>query len=223
MLAVIGFHAFPQWIKGGFVGVDIFFVISGFLISTILIEGLEKQNFRWIDFYARRIRRIFPALLVVLVASGIFGWFSLLADEYQRFGSHIVASAGLNFILWNESGYFDPAAETKPLLHLWSLAIEEQFYIIWPCLLWLSWRLKLPFLTLIIAIGIASFLSNIMLIRFDPAGAFYSPLTRGWELLVGALLTRLRLPATFKCHKIQQTQSFIGMALITGALIWLNK
>jgi hypothetical protein len=135
VLAVVGFHAFPNLVKGGLVGVDIFFVISGFLISTIIFDSLERNSFSFLEFYSRRIRRIFPALLLVLIASFSFGWFTLLADEYKQLGKHIAAGAGFvsNFVFWNESGYFDNTADTKPLLHLWSLGIEEQFYIVWPC------------------------------------------------------------------------------------------
>src|SRR5260370_40148903 len=142
VLLVVGFHAFPDWVKGGFIGVDIFFVISGFLISTIIFENLERNSFSFIAFYSRRIRRIFPALLVVLIAAFAIGRFTLLPDEYRQLGKHIAGGAGFvaNFVLWNESGYFDRAAETKPLPHLWSLGIEEQFYIVFPLLLWLAWQ-----------------------------------------------------------------------------------
>lgn len=135
VLSVIGFHAFG--VCGGFIGVDIFFVISGFLISTILFENLENGTFSFFDFYSRRIKRIFPALIIVLISIFILGWFILLPDEYKQLGKHIASASGFisNFTLWNESGYFDNASSTKPLLHLWSLGIEEQFYIIWPLLL----------------------------------------------------------------------------------------
>jgi peptidoglycan/LPS O-acetylase OafA/YrhL len=140
VLSVVAFHAFPLWLQGGFIGVDIFFVISGFLISTIIFESLERNAFSFRTFYARRILRIFPALTVVLVATLAFGWLALLADELSQLGRHALAGAGFysNFVLWREVGYFDNAAETKPLLHLWSLSIEEQFYILWPLILWLS-------------------------------------------------------------------------------------
>ena len=128
VLLVLGFHAFPEWIKGGYIGVDVFFVISGYLISTLIFENLEKGKFSFIEFYARRIRRIFPALFVILVFCFCFGWFFLLPDEYEHLGKHIAAGASFisNFTLWNESGYFDYASSAKPLLHLWSLGIEEQ-------------------------------------------------------------------------------------------------
>ena len=142
VLAVIGFHAFPTWVRGGFVGVDVFFVISGYLISTILLSGMERDSFRFSQFYMRRIRRIFPALIVVLLACMVAGWLVLFSFEYQALGKHVTGSAAFvsNFVLWNETGYFDKAAATKPLLHIWSLGIEEQFYIIWPLLLYLAWK-----------------------------------------------------------------------------------
>lgn len=127
VLSVVGFHAFPKIFKGGFVGVDIFFVISGFLISTIIFNSLEKNSFSFIEFYSRRIRRIFPSLIVVLIATLVFGYFSLLADEYASLGNHVAGGAGFisNILLWGESGYFDRSSDLKPLLHLWSLGIEE--------------------------------------------------------------------------------------------------
>jgi peptidoglycan/LPS O-acetylase OafA/YrhL len=142
VLSVVGFHAFPKLTNGGFIGVDIFFVVSEFLTSTILFGNLDKDNFSFVEFYSRRIRRIFPGLIVVLIAAFTAGWFLLLADEYKQFCSHLAGGAGFisNLILWNESDYFDNAAETKPLLHLWSLGIEEQFYIIWPLLPWAGWK-----------------------------------------------------------------------------------
>ena len=118
VLSVVAFHAFPTWMKGGFVGVDVFFVISGYLISAIIFENLDRDTFSFFEFYSRRIRRIFPSLLVVLIACFTIGWFALLANEYKQLGKHIAAGAVFfsNFILWNEAGYFDNSAETKPLL-----------------------------------------------------------------------------------------------------------
>jgi peptidoglycan/LPS O-acetylase OafA/YrhL len=144
VLSVIGYHAFPGIIPGGFVGVDIFFVISGYLISGIIVSSLGDGTFSFKNFYARRIKRIFPALFVVLAACGLFGWFTLLPREYKELGKHIAGGAGFvsNFFFWSESGYFDTAAEFKPLLHLWSLGIEEQFYIVWPLLLYWSWKTR---------------------------------------------------------------------------------
>jgi len=195
VLSVLSFHAFPTWFRGGFTGVDIFFVISGFLISTIIFEGLEKGTFSFVDFYARRIRRIFPALLLVLICCFAFGWFTLLPDEYMLLGKHMAGGASFisNFLFWNEAGYFDKAAETKPLLHLWSLGIEEQFYIIWPLLLWGAYKLRLNLLTITIIVAITSFVFNLQQVKIDVVAAFYSPQTRFWELLCGSILAWLML------------------------------
>lgn len=190
VLSVVAFHAFPAWMKGGFIGVDVFFVISGFLISTIIFENLDRGTFSFTDFYARRIKRIFPALLFVLIASFSFGWFSLLADENKQLGKHIASGAGFisNFILWSEAGYFDNSAETKPLLHLWSLGIEEQFYIVWPFVLWLAWKINLNLLKLTFLMAGISFYLNSKGVNEDAVATFYSPQTRFWELLAGSAL-----------------------------------
>ncbi len=190
VLSVVAFHAFPSWMKGGFVGVDVFFVISGFLISTIIFDNLDKGTFSFAEFYARRIKRIFPALLLVFIASFAFGWFALLADEYKQLGKHIAAGAGFvsNLVLLSEAGYFDNSAETKPLLHLWSLGIEEQFYIVWPFVLWFAWKRKFNLLTLTVIVTLISFSLNLKGIRQDAVATFYSPQTRFWEMLSGSLL-----------------------------------
>ncbi len=193
VLSVVCFHAFPHLVRGGFVGVDIFFVISGFLISTILIDGLENNSLNLVEFYQRRIKRIFPALILVLTFCLAFGWIALLPNEYKQLGSHVAGGAGFisNFLLWNNIGYFDTAADTKPLLHLWSLGIEEQFYIIWPVLLWFVWKKKFNPLTVIIGISLISFALNFKGIKVNASATFYSPLTRFWELLCGSLLAYL--------------------------------
>jgi len=116
VLSVLIFHAFPGWLSGGFIGVDVFFIISGSLISTIIFENINEQRFSFLEFYSRRINRIFPALFVVLLFSYAFGWLSLLADDFAQPGKHITGGAGFisNLVLWSESGYFDKAAELKP-------------------------------------------------------------------------------------------------------------
>lgn len=195
VLAVMAYHAFPGRIRGGYVGVDIFFIISGFLISTILFENLDKGTFSFREFYARRIRRIFPSLLLILVACTVAGWFVLLPDEYLQLGRHLAAGAGFssNFLLWNESGYFDAVAERKPLLHLWSLGIEEQFYIFWPLLLWFARKKRSHFLAAVLGFGLLSFCANSISIRYDQVLTFYAPWMRFWELLLGSGLAWLFL------------------------------
>lgn len=195
VLSVVVFHAFPGAIRGGFTGVDVFFVISGFLISTIIFENLAQGTFSFATFYARRIKRIFPALLLVLAASLAFGWFALFSQEYQQLGRHVAAGAGFvaNLVLWGEAGYFDNSAETKPMLHLWSLGVEEQFYIVWPLVVWLAWRLRLRLGLIALVVAALSFALSVKGVKSDAVAAFYSPLTRFWELLFGTVLAWLVL------------------------------
>lgn len=191
VLSVVFYHAFPRAITGGFVGVDVFFVISGFLISGIIFGSLFRYgSFDVLAFYGRRIRRIFPALALVLVTSFIFAFFYLLNGEFRQFGKHVAAGAGFvsNIVLWSESGYFDNSADTKPLLHLWSLGVEEQFYIVWPVLLWLAWRMRLNLLSVCVLYAGVSFVLNILSSRSDIVADFYSPQTRFWELMLGSIL-----------------------------------
>jgi peptidoglycan/LPS O-acetylase OafA/YrhL len=189
VLAVIAYHAFPDLAPGGFVGVDVFFVISGFLITGILVSALESGSFSLREFYSRRVRRIFPALSVTLAACWGFGWFALFQDEYRQLGRHVAYGAGFlaNVAFWREAGYFDNAAETKPLLHLWSLGIEEQFYIVWPLLLALAWRRRVVGAGLSV-VALASFALNLAAVGRDPTAAFYSPASRAWELALGGVV-----------------------------------
>jgi peptidoglycan/LPS O-acetylase OafA/YrhL len=192
ILGVVVFHYFPSWLPGGFAGVDVFFVISGYLITGILLRDDQEKSLSIGGFYSRRIRRIFPALTLVFastLAAGL-GW--LDSDELQRLGREITGGAFFvsNFILWAEAGYFDVASETKPLLHLWSLAIEEQFYTVWPLLMvWCLRRGWLLWMTLLIIVG--SLATNGYLSLNDPTADFYAPWSRAWELLFGAGLAIL--------------------------------
>lgn len=190
VLSVLAYHGNPHWLPGGFVGVDIFFVISGFLISSIIFTGLDRGTFSFADFYARRIKRIFPALALVLMFVIVVGWLVLFTDEYQSLGKHVAAGAAFlsNVALWNEAGYFDPAAVYKPLLHLWSLGIEEQFYLIWPTLFLLVSKRGVNRLLPILVITFGSFALNVMRISKDDVGTFYLPPTRFWELSLGSIL-----------------------------------
>jgi peptidoglycan/LPS O-acetylase OafA/YrhL len=190
VLSVIGFHVDPRLVAGGFVGVDVFFVISGFLISSLILNGLKDGTFSYAEFYGRRIRRIFPALIVVLLAVWGLGWFALGPSEFAALGKHIGAGAAFaaNIMTYAEVGYFDAPASTKPLLHLWSLGVEEQFYIVFPGLLALIWRYRAARLFLAL-IGIASFALNVAVVGHHPSFAFYLPMTRFWEFIAGALLS----------------------------------
>ncbi len=195
VLAVICFHAFPQVLQGGFIGVDIFFIISGFLISNILLGSLKKGAFSFKEFYIRRILRIFPALIVMLSVCYCIGWLVLLPKEFQQLGKHMVGGAGSvsNLFFWQEAGYFDNSAATKPLLHLWSLGVEEQFYLVWPCLLLLAWKRNINALTIVACIIAGSFAVNVYTVHTDAVQSFYSPVARFWELLLGGLLAYIQL------------------------------
>jgi peptidoglycan/LPS O-acetylase OafA/YrhL len=224
VLSVVGYHAFRSVVRGGFIGVDIFFVISGFLISSIIFDSLERGSFSFIEFYRRRIARIFPALLLLLFACYAFGWLTLLPLEFEELGKQIAGGAAYvsNFILWNEQGYFDQAAETKPLLHLWSLGIEEQYYIFWPLLCYVAWKRRLNLLAITLAIGAASFALNVGQASANSVAAFYSPQTRFWELLVGSALAygvlhRERWASNGKIA-LAEARSLVGVALIAVAL-----
>ncbi|MCM8743631.1 acyltransferase family protein [Pseudomonas koreensis] len=218
VLSVVLFHAFPRWLPGGFIGVDIFFIISGYLISTIIYGSLERQAFSFTEFYARRIKRIFPALLLVLTSCYAFGWFTLFADEFQQLGKHIAGGSAFisNFVLWDESGYFDTTAEIKPLLHLWSLGIEEQFYIIWPLILWAAWKVRVNVLVLTLAFLVGSFVLNMVNIDSNPSLTFYWPHTRAWELLSGSVLAYATTHGALSKAgaAVRNAMSAIGVALL---------
>lgn len=228
VLAVVIFHAFPSALSGGFVGVDIFFVISGYLISTIIFTNQLANQFSFSDFYARRIRRIFPALLLVLFSCYIYGWFKLFADDYAILGKHIAGASVFlsNFLLWNESGYFDAASYTKILLHLWSLGVEEQFYIFYPLIIWGLYKRRINLLWALAILITASFAWNIYLSIADPTADFYSPFSRCWELLFGGVLAYIRVfkPTQFLPNdKTANILSILGISLIIFAVIYLNE
>jgi len=205
VISVVLFHAFPDSIfRSGFVGVDVFFVISGFLISTIIFKGMNERMsgtglakpFSFIDFYSRRVRRIFPSLIFCLLTFLVLGWFVLLPDEYSLFGKHTAGASAYvsNLLLWSEAGdYFQTASQTKPLLHLWSLGIEEQFYLIWPLVLFIAYKLNFNIFTLALVGALASFGFELSSVKSNPTEAFYSPFLRFWELMAGSLLAWLKL------------------------------
>ena len=190
--SVVVFHAFPWLVPGGYVGVDVFFVISGFLITTNILGGLSTGTFTIRGFYDRRVRRIFPALAVVLATTYALGWVTLFDKEFEQLGKHVAGGAFFvsNLFLWAEAGYFDTASEVKPLVHLWSLGIEEQFYIVWPLVLWAMSRFgRRTGSTLVASTALlmaGSF--TLGLLALDSVGGYYSPINRFWELLIGALL-----------------------------------
>jgi len=187
---VLLFHAFPTAFPSGFLGVDVFFVISGYLITGILMRALIDEHFNLKDFYTARIKRIFPSLLLVLVFVAFAGWFYLLPEEYSKLGRHIAGGGAFiaNILYWNESGYFDAEASSKPLLHLWSLGVEEQFYIVFPIVLFVVYRSIRRISIVMWVVAILAILLAMISHKGDAVAQFYSPLSRAWQLCCGVLL-----------------------------------
>lgn len=233
VLPVILFHAGFEIFSGGFVGVDVFFVISGYLITTIILAELEQGKlsqgkFSIVNFYERRARRILPALFVVMFASLAFGYIWLMPDEFKNLGQSLVATSlfSNNMLLGLTSGYWDLSSEFKPLLHTWSLGVEEQYYVIVPILLMLFWRLgKIGIACLLWTIFISSLLFANWFVNVSPKMAFYTLPARAWEIDMGALaaLYMGRYPQTIRNHKLSNIFSFSGFLLIIFSVLTFNK
>jgi peptidoglycan/LPS O-acetylase OafA/YrhL len=222
VVAVIVYHAFPGALRAGFTGVDVFFVISGYLISSLIWRGLADGTFSPLTFYARRVLRLFPALLVVLAACLVAGWWLLAPGGYEHLGRDTAAAAVYlsNFVFWRESGYFAPAAAARPLTHLWSLAVEEQFYVLYPWLLIATFRRKRATVMLLLSLLAASFAVSVVILRVDPPQAFYLLPSRFWELLAGGLLAYAQLNATRQpSQRLANATSLCGLALLPLAFL----
>jgi peptidoglycan/LPS O-acetylase OafA/YrhL len=225
ILVVVLFHAELGPFHGGFVGVDVFFVISGYLITGLIAGRLKEGRFSFWDFYARRARRIFPALFVLILAVLAFGYFILTPGEYENVSlSAAYSSAFLaNVYFWLHTGYFDQPAETMPLLHLWSIGVEEQFYLVWPLTLFLLSRFLRTSRTTaayaISAVTILLFVVCIFLTKVNVSAAFYLPFARLWEFTLGALV--LVLP-TLKPGKITDGLSVLGFVAVVCAAVLFN-
>jgi peptidoglycan/LPS O-acetylase OafA/YrhL len=226
VVPVILFHAGFGLFSGGFVGVDVFFVISGYLITTILIEDIEKNRFSIVHFYERRARRILPVLYVVVVLTLVTSYFALLPEDLVSLGKSAVSIPffSSNFYFWSERGYFGGASELKPLVHTWSLAVEEQYYIVFPLILMMLRNYR-KLLYSILTVGF--FLSlgasyYVTLLHFDTA--FYFPLTRAWELLVGAFCGIFLYKTSFRLTVFwADFTSIIGLLLIFYAYILFDS
>jgi peptidoglycan/LPS O-acetylase OafA/YrhL len=228
VLPVILFHAGFQTFSGGFVGVDIFFVISGYLITSIIIAELEAGTFTVINFYERRARRILPALFVVMFACLPFAWFWLLPGDMKEFSQSLIAVTAFvsNILFWKTIGYFDAATELRPLLHTWSLAVEEQYYLLFPPFLMLAWRFgKNTVLAVLIVVTITSFALAQWGSVNKPAPGFYLLPTRGWELLVGAFIAIYfsKEIQPFQGKTINQVGGAAGLLLIGYAIFYFDK
>ena len=228
ILLVVGYHAQPSLVPGGFIGVDIFFVISGFLITRIILTQAKAGTFSSLEFYARRIRRIFPALIVVLAVTYLIGWFVLLPDGFALLGRSTAAGVAFvsNLFQLGQTGYFAPDAGENPLLHLWSLGIEEQFYIFWPPLLVVMFGSKHQ-RAWMAAIAAASFAVSLMIFLGYKEWSFYSPIARAWELLAGGIVANRLVerpegePRRFS--SADNLKAAIGVAAIAVAGMTLNK
>jgi peptidoglycan/LPS O-acetylase OafA/YrhL len=244
ILLVFAVHSMPHDLPGGFVGVDVFFVLSGYLIALHTFQAVDQRRFSWSDFYASRLRRLGPALAVVLLAGVLACVALLLPKDAKLLGQHLAAGAGFvsNLVLWREGGYFDESSELKPMLHLWSLGVEGQFYLVWPIfvllfLRWPRWRLAVVLVALI-----ASFALNASFVAVKPKGTFYLPVTRFWELLVGVLVACLagqteptpqalwrrwsvRWQERWQSRRVEWASavSGLGLALLLSALLLIDK
>lgn len=222
---VLIFHAFPNALPAGFVGVDIFFVISGYLITGLILRDLDAGRFSLRQFYSRRVRRIFPALCLVMSVSLGYGWIVLTSVEYEQLGRHVASGAAFlaNFMFWREAGYFDNAADTKPMLHLWSLSIEEQFYALWPLLILLCWRRRLNLLVLCGVLTAGSIGYSVWLAGRDLVADFYSPLSRFWELLLGAVVAYLARAGLLEARFFTHWAATLGLMLLLASLVFIHQ
>lgn len=220
IVPVVLYHAGVPWLPGGFIGVDVFFVISGFLIAGVLLGDLTSGRFSLIGFYERRARRILPALFMVLFASFVAGYFILspenLLDMSQAATATVLFSSNFWFS-WTTSNYFADYAEFEPLLHTWTLGVEEQFYILFPLLLWGLFRgpgkVALP---VVMGLTVVSFIVSIIDTESNPAASFYLLPSRGWELGLGALLA-LGFGPRLSVRWLREVVAMTGLAAILAA------
>ncbi len=221
VIPVVLYHAGVQFFSGGYVGVDVFFVISGFLIAGIIAREIQSDRFSLVNFYERRARRILPALFVVIGATLAAGWVIAWPDNYVEIGESALATVffSSNFYFWQTTDYFATAAEYRPLLHTWSLAVEEQFYIFFPLLLILMAKLpRSRLLASLVAIFVISVTMSVAWTVTAPGAAFYLAPVRAWELLVGVFLA-LSIFQSWSSSLLRETASIAGLALIFGSVV----
>lgn len=214
--SVVAFHAMPGYAPAGFFGVDVFFVISGYLITSILLREAHQGRLSIREFYKRRIRRIFPALILLLATVLAMGWFTLVDSDYAKLGLHTAAAEGFvaNILFWQESSYF---VSSSGVLHLWSLGVEEQFYVFWPLLIYVTVKHKYSVSGVLLAVMILSLAYSLYATIFEPTAAFYSPLSRCWQLSAGGLVASLQLAPS---RPVREALSLTG-AIAISASIWL--
>lgn len=216
VVPVVLYHAGLTWTPGGFVGVDVFFVISGYLITSILVNDITTGKFSLLRFYERRIRRLFPALFVVLLASCVAAILILLPAPFAAFSRSLVATVifGSNILFWRDTNYFGNTASETPLLHTWSLAVEEQFYLLFPLFLILAIRhCQSAWKVLILALLLLSLALSAWMVQMAPAAGFYLLPPRAWEMLIGAVLAIGAVPR-FRNQALANGAAALGLALI---------
>ena len=227
--AVIGYHFGLPGFDGGFVGVDVFFVISGYLMTGIIVDALQAGRLNLLQFYLARAKRIVPALAVLCAVVTLIGWFFLLPPDLRTLGTHVVAAMGFfsNIKFWDEAGYFDDASHEKWLLHTWSLSVEWQFYLLLPVLLRAAWRWRpgLPTVTGVLLLCAAASLAASLLVTPDqPSTAFYWLHTRAWELFAGGLvyLAGRRVPASmaFAVHTMGLAAVVVSVLVFNSRSAW---
>lgn len=223
MLPVLLFHAGVEGFSGGYVGVDIFFVISGYLITSIILKDCERNKFSLVDFYERRARRILPALSLVLFVTSLVSWVLLPPVQLTEFAQSLVAAMAFasNVFLYLTTDYFSTAADQKPLLHLWSLGVEEQFYLAFPLLIAGVFRWgRRGVMTCVVALAVISFaLSEYLLAQKSFTANYFLPFSRAWELLAGASLAAFPSPRHFKHPLVENSASLLGLLLIAASVV----
>lgn len=223
VIFVVLYHGYPAEFNAGQIGVDIFFVISGYLITGLIVDDLSKNRFHLSTFYSRRVRRIFPALLTVLFSCMVIGWYTLLSVDFEQLGRQVIAGTlfAANLLYWSDVGYFDIAAEKKPLLHLWSLGVEEQFYIAFP-IIFSAFRKRFR-IAMVVSLLLLSLALYLWIGSTHPSSAFYLPHTRIWQILSGAALVlwyrEHRKPSLFG----DNIASLCGMVFVVLSLYTLNE
>lgn len=226
VLSVVIFHAGVEKLQGGFVGVDIFYVISGYLITRLIYQSLVRETFSFAGFYARRAKRLLPAAVFVVVFSVFIGFFFLTTDAYIALAKSAIYSSLFVSNVWfmNNSGYFDLATQVSPLVHMWSLSVEEQFYFLFPFVLYFAYKSgKLCTIKIVIfTIILLSLLSSILFSQQHPNFSFYMLATRAWELGIGAAIA-LQPPMKSPSRSISGLLSFFGLLLITYSLVFLSE
>lgn len=233
ILAVMIFHYMSSFVTGGFVGVDVFFVISGYLIGRSTFIELRLKTFSFGNYFGRRAKRIFPSLIILLLVLWGLGFFVLLPDEYKSLGKHIGAASVFisNWLLWREIGYFDTAADEKPLLNLWSLGVEEQFYLVFPLIILLALRLRGRVFWVMSALAVGSLIASQLRVADNAGWAYYHPVSRIWELLAGSMLAYAEL--SFANHQsrigrplvvqYKNLASWVGIIFLAASIFWYSK